>query len=110
MKLLGLCKFPYVTSDVPEIPCRGEGGTWHICHVIIFHIFSVLVKLNVTAYVGSNTLRQQPDLCRFDAVHKPKEGKAFSLASACVPTCPADRVSWHKVKICGKSRCQLFKV
>jgi len=66
--------------------------------------------LNVTANMSSNTLGQHPDLFKFDTFHKQKEGKTFFLASACVPTCPADRVSWHMVKIYGKSRCQLFKV
>jgi hypothetical protein len=60
--------------------------------------------------MDSNTPAQQPDLCKFDAIHKQKKGEAFSLASACVPTCPADRVGWHMVKIHGKSRCLLFKV
>jgi len=60
--------------------------------------------------MGSDTLGQHPDLFKFDTFHKQKEGKTFFLASACVPTCLADRVSWHMVKIYGKSRSQLFKV
>jgi hypothetical protein len=111
VKFLGLVsKFLYVTSSVTEIPCRGRGGiVGTLCHVIIFYIFSVLINLNVTAYTGSNTFGQQPDLCKSDAILKQNEGKAFSLASAFVPTCTADRVSWHMVKIHGKSRCQPFK-
>jgi hypothetical protein len=45
-------------------------NSWHIFHVIIFHIFSVLVKLNVTARMASNTLGLQSDLNKFDAIHK----------------------------------------
>jgi hypothetical protein len=51
--------------------------------------------------MDSNTLGQQPDLCKFDAIPKQKEGKA---------TCPADSVSWHMVKIHEKSRCPLLKL
>jgi hypothetical protein len=68
-----------------------------LCHVTIFHIFSILIKLNVTAYMGSNTLGQQPDLCKFDAIRKQKEGKAFSLASGCVPTCSINKEIFNKL-------------
>jgi hypothetical protein len=42
----------------------------HTFHVIIFHIFSLLVKLNVTAHVGSNTLQRLSDIHRFEAINK----------------------------------------
>ena len=57
---------------------------WHTSHGIFFHNFSVLVQLNVTARVGSNTLGLQSDLHKFGAIHKEKEEKAFSLTSALV--------------------------
>jgi len=41
--------------------------------------------------MGSNILGLQSDLHRFDTIHKEKEGRAFSLTSACVLTFPADR-------------------
>jgi hypothetical protein len=47
-----------------------RGDSWHTFHFIIFHIFSVLVKLNVAARMASNTLGLQSDLHKFDAVHK----------------------------------------
>jgi hypothetical protein len=47
-----------------------RGDSWHTFHFIIFHIFSVLVKLNVTARKASNTLGLQSDLHKFDAIHK----------------------------------------
>jgi hypothetical protein len=51
----------------------GSGGIVGThCHVIIFHIF-----LNVTAYMGSNTLGQQSDLCKFDAIHQEKREKLY---------------------------------
>jgi len=78
---------------------RGGGVSWHTVHVIIYHIFSVLVKLNVATRVGSYTLGLQSDLHKFDAVRKEKDGKAFSLTSARVPT-----------KMRRKSRCHLRKV
>jgi hypothetical protein len=59
---------------------------------------------NVTARVGSNTLGPQSDLHKFDVIHKEKEGTAFSLTFARVLTFPAGGVSWHMVKIHGKSR------
>jgi len=49
-------------------------------------------------------------LHKFEGVHKENEGKAFSLTSARVPTCPADGVSLHMVRIHAESRRQLFKV
>ena len=39
-------------------------------HVIIFHIFSVPVKLNVTARMGSNTLRRLSDLHKIESISK----------------------------------------
>jgi hypothetical protein len=57
--------------------------------------------------MASNTLGLQTDLHKFDNIRKEKEGKAFSKTSARVPTCPADRVSWHKIKIHGISRYQV---
>jgi hypothetical protein len=42
----------------------------HTFHVIIFHIFSVLFKLNVTARMGNNTLRLLFDQHKFDAICK----------------------------------------
>jgi len=90
----------------------GRGDIWHTFHVIIFHFFFffVLIKFNVTACVSSNTLQLQSDLHKFDIIHKEKEGRAFSLTVARVLTFPADGVSWHMVKIHGKSRWHLFKV
>jgi len=91
---------------------RGVGGgdSWHNLQAIIFHIFSVLVKLNVTVRMGNNTIGIQSYLHKFEAIHKEQEGKAFSLTSARLTTRPADGVSWHMVKIHGKSRCQLFEI
>ena len=63
-----------------------------------------------TAPVGSNTLLLQSDLHKFDAIHKKKDGKAYPLTSARVPTYPEQEVSWQMLKIHGKSRCQVFKV
>jgi hypothetical protein len=91
-------------TDTAQTSCDhwrvvGErGDSWHTFHVIIFHIFSVLVKLNVTARMVSNTLGLQSNLHKFDAIHKELEGEAFALTSARVPTCPTDGVSWHMVK------------
>lgn len=42
----------------------------HTFHLIIFHIFSVLFKLNLTARMGSNTLRLLSDLHKFDTICK----------------------------------------
>ena len=42
----------------------------HTLRVIIYHIFSVLFKLNVTTRVGSNTLRLLSDLHKFDTICK----------------------------------------
>jgi len=42
----------------------------HTFHVRIFHIFSLLSKLNVTARMGSNTLRLLSDLHKFDTINK----------------------------------------
>jgi hypothetical protein len=39
-----------------------RGDSRHTYHFIIFQIFPVLVKLNVTTHMGSNTLRLQSDL------------------------------------------------
>jgi hypothetical protein len=60
--------------------------------------------LNVTARDGSNTLVLQPDLHKFDAIYKEMEENVFSLTSARVPTCPAERVVWNVVKIKGKEK------
>jgi len=87
-----------------------RGDSWHTFHFVIFLIFSVLIKFNVTARMGSNTLGLQSDLHKFDIIHKEKEGRAFSLTSAYVLSFPADGVSWHMVKIHGRSRWQLCKV
>jgi hypothetical protein len=70
-----------------------RGDSWYTFCVVIFHIFSVLIKFNVTARMGSNTLGLQSDLHKFDIIHKEKEGRAFSLISACVLSFPADGVS-----------------
>jgi len=40
--------------------------------------------------MGSNNLGIQSDLHKFEAIHKEKKGKGFSLTSARIPTCPAD--------------------
>jgi hypothetical protein len=53
--------------------------------------------------MGSNTLGLQYDLHKFD-IHKKEEGRAFSQTSARMLTFPAEGVSWHVVKIHGKSR------
>jgi hypothetical protein len=37
------------------------------------------------------------------------EGNAFSLTSARVPTCPAERVIWNMVKIKGKEKDESFQ-
>jgi hypothetical protein len=42
-------------------------------YVIIFHIFPVLVKLNVTVRKSSNTLGLQRDIQKFDAINKWRE-------------------------------------
>jgi hypothetical protein len=89
---------------------RGGGGQLAHFSCYNFHIFTVLVQLNVTARMDSNTIGLQSDLYRLDAIHKEKEGKAFPLTSAWVSTCPSDRVSWHLVQISGKWRRQLCKV
>jgi hypothetical protein len=60
--------------------------------------------------MGRNTLGLQSNLSKLDAINKEKEEKEFFPISARVPTCPADRLNWHMVKIDGKSRCQLFEV
>jgi hypothetical protein len=65
---------------------RVRGDSWHTFHIIIFRIFSVLVKLNVTARMASNTLGLQSDLHKFDAIRKEWEGEAVALISARVPT------------------------
>jgi hypothetical protein len=87
-----------------------RGDSWHNLHAIIFHVFFVLVKLNVAARMGSNTLRLQSYLRKFEGIQKEQEGKTFSLTSARVATGSGDAVSWHMVKIHGKSRCQLFEI
>ena len=85
--------------QIHELWRLGErGDSCHTFHVIFLYIFSVLVKLNVTARVGSSTLGLLSHLHKFDAIHK-ERGKAFSLISEHVPTCPD-----------GKSRFQFFKV
>lgn len=48
--------------------------SWHI-YVIIFHIFPVLVKLNVRSRKGCNTLGLQPGPHKFDVINKEEEGK-----------------------------------
>jgi hypothetical protein len=55
---------------VSKIKYRGRGDIWHTSHVIIFHIFFVLVKLNVRAHIAINTLGLQSDLHKFDAIYK----------------------------------------
>jgi hypothetical protein len=42
----------------------------HTFHVIIFHVFSLLVKLNVTVHIDSNTLRRLSDLQKFENISK----------------------------------------
>ena len=49
----------------------------------MFHIFSILVKLNVTVRMGSHTLGLQSDLQIFDAIHKEEEGKFFPNLCTC---------------------------
>jgi hypothetical protein len=58
-------KFEEETGEIGD-----RGDSWHTFHFIIFHIFSVIVKLNVTARMASNTLGLQSDLHKFDAIHK----------------------------------------
>jgi hypothetical protein len=69
-------------------------------HYNISHF--LLYSLSVTAREGSNTLGLQPVLYKFDNIFKEMEGNAFSLTSARVPTCPAERVIWNILKIQGK--------
>jgi len=38
------------------------------------------------------------------------EGNAFSLTSASMPICPAERVIWNKVKYEEKRKMRAFKV
>jgi hypothetical protein len=78
---------------VPSVAERGD--SWHTFPFIIFHIFTALVQVNVTAIMDSSTIGLQSDLHRLKAIRTEKEGKALSLTSARVPTCPSDRVSWH---------------
>jgi hypothetical protein len=89
---------------------RGEGDSLHTSCVVIFHIFSVFIKFNVTVRMVSNTLGLQYDLHQFVVIRKEKEGRAFPLTSAHMLTFHADGLIWHMVKIHGKSRWQLFKV
>ena len=65
--------------------------------------------MNVTAREGSNTLGLQPYLQKFDTFYKEMEGNAFSLTSARVPTCPAERVIWNIVKIQGEKKDEAFQ-
>jgi hypothetical protein len=64
-----------------------------------FSIFFVCINLNVTARVGRNTRGLQPDLHKFDTIHKEMKENAFFLTSARVPTSSAERVIWNMVKI-----------
>jgi len=59
--------------------------------------------LDVTACKHSHTVGQQSDVHKLEGVRKEKKGKAFPLDSECVPTCPADGVSLHIVRIHAKS-------
>jgi len=71
-----------------------KGDSWHTFDVIIFHILFVLIKFNVTAHVGSNTLRLQSDLHKFDVIHKGKGGKGF-FPNLC--TCANFPCRWCKL-------------
>ena len=95
-------------SDKAEKYGSKGGIIGPLFHFIISQMFAALVKLNVTARMAINTLGLQNDQHKFDDILKEKEGKAFSQTSARVPTCPADRVSWHKVKIHGNARYSAF--
>jgi hypothetical protein len=97
-------------TRIQSLGCSGEGDSLHTSCVIIFHIFSVLIRFNVTVRMVSNTLGLQSDLHQSDVIHKEKEGRAFPLTSAHILTFPTDGVSWHMVKIHGKSRWQHFKM
>jgi hypothetical protein len=71
-------------------------GVGLIISTLLRHNFShflLLVKFNVTAHVGSNILRLPSDLHNFDTIHWEEEGKALSLTSALMPTCPVDFLS-----------------
>ena len=92
----------FLNTDQSKISLQQWEDSWHTFHVIIFHIFLHL-KLDVTACKYSHTVGLLSDVHKFEGVRKEKKGKAFSLASACVPTCPADGVSLHMVRIYAKS-------
>jgi hypothetical protein len=46
--------------------------SWHTFHVIIFHIFSVLITFNATARVGANILGLQSDLHKYGTIKEEK--------------------------------------
>ena len=39
-----------------------RGDSWHTCHFLIFHIFSVVAKSNIRAQLGSSILGLQTEL------------------------------------------------
>jgi nitrate reductase NapE component len=47
-----------------------RGDSWHTFHVIIFHIFSVLAKLNVRVRMASITFGLQSYVHKFDGIRK----------------------------------------
>ena len=49
---------------------RGEGTSWHNVYFLVFHIFSVLINLNIRAQLGSDTLGLQYELHDFHAICK----------------------------------------
>jgi hypothetical protein len=68
---------PITLHDCPRyisyLTLGGGGGMLGtLFRVQFFHIFSVVVKLNVGAHMGSNTLGLQFDLPKFDTIHKGK--------------------------------------
>jgi hypothetical protein len=58
-------------KDIPlqDRKIRGEGNIWHTFHFIVFNIFFVLARKNLTAHVASSNLGLQSDLHN-DTIHK----------------------------------------
>jgi hypothetical protein len=65
------CKNYFQLNDIPlpEMQINSEGDSGYTFHVIIFHIFSVLAKMNMTAYVASNNFGLKFDPHN-DTIHK----------------------------------------
>jgi len=51
--------------------------SWHTFHEIIFYIFCVLIKLNVTARVGVNILGLQSDLHKHNTIKRKSSDRHF---------------------------------